>query len=58
MTIQEAIKSGKPFRRKDDDCWLFFSPSGTLCLDRDGKISEYGVTEIEDIVADDWIVKP
>jgi len=56
MTIQEAIKSGKPFKRKVDDLWLFLSPTGSLCIDKEIKVMEFGLTETDDILATDWEV--
>ena len=63
MTIQEAIKSGKPFKRKgwreemfaiaelDDDEWLFADGSGGVYYHPDELTPQ-------DILAEDWEVKP
>jgi hypothetical protein len=48
MTIIEAIKSGKPFRRKGEERWV----NGT---DSNGGGSF--ATCYEDILADDWEIK-
>lgn len=60
MNIIEAIKSGKPFRRKDSDIW---NKTGTFDNDyKNELIYEYkGQVNLsdfsrEDILADDWIV--
>ena len=48
MTIQEAIKSGKPFRRKDDAEYLSWSGFGS---------ATHLSLSIESIIADDWEIK-
>lgn len=62
MTLQEAIKSGKPFRRKSDvkkgyDDWLMNKKTrikGCCRLDYDG----FGHDAIiADILATDWEIK-
>jgi hypothetical protein len=54
MTIQEAIKSGKPFRRKGWTVWFLMKLDGTLL--GVGCWQEYFLTK-EDHLADDWEVK-
>ena len=57
MTIQDAIKSGKPFRRTgwgNKDYWMevrdgWFSPIGS---------SQHAYINPKDILATDWEVKP
>jgi hypothetical protein len=64
MTIQEAIKSGKPFRRKPnpfDDGWYFFSPSKRIYRETSpafGLSVTPAIFTDDDILATDWEVKP
>ena len=68
MTIQEAIKSDKPFRRSGDRDWyiLWYISSNILdkdipyALGQEGKtFSEFGnrYPTLDDIMATDWEVK-
>jgi hypothetical protein len=57
MTIQEAIKSGKPFRRKriiNIIDWGTMIDNGEIISLKDGMELFYGKN---DILADDWEVK-
>jgi len=72
MTIQEAIKSGKPFKRPDGKTLheLFYTisvPSGGYVVEIDlvyggGLRAQFYLSctlfRFEDILADDWEVKP
>jgi hypothetical protein len=58
MTIQEAIKSGRPFRRKADGVAWISSILGTFItswryLSSDQKVR----LTTDDILADDWEIK-
>lgn len=58
MTIQEAIESGRPFRRSASwatDDWFMITDDGKLIYIRTGAFST--LTK-NDILADDWEVKP
>ena len=59
MTIQDAIKSGKPFRRLGDfNRWYYLSPSGIILSETDSMFrGEDKVLRSYDILADDWEVK-
>jgi hypothetical protein len=58
MTIQEAIKSKKPFKRKVWSTWFRCIKSHSPWLtDIEDKNSEV-IIGIGDILADDWEVKP
>lgn len=62
MTIQEAIKSGKPFRRKDKIHWLLFADilHDNVIYDTLKYRIIYNSMHyftIEDILARDWEVK-
>lgn len=63
MTIQQAIQSGKPFKRKHpthDNKWYYLSPSGVIKVEVDEARCEIrgGVSFLaQDILADDWEVK-
>ena len=58
MNIQEAIKSGKPFKRKEWDNydWLFVNPQGNICVWGEDQ-GEWNPLDAEDILATDWEVK-
>jgi hypothetical protein len=60
MTIQEAIKSGKPFKRSIDSDWLV-TTKGLPDIEHNFIIKqESGVVQglfVEDCLADDWEVK-
>jgi hypothetical protein len=64
MTIQEAIKSGKPFQRKPDpfhDGFYFFTPSGRIYRETSADLGlavSPAIFSDEDILATDWEVKP
>lgn len=65
MTIQEAIKSGRPFKRKssNDPCWLVVTTVNLPGLlgyesNEDGGEAPISETHASDILAEDWIVKP
>lgn len=62
MTIQEAIKSGKPFKRNGWDKWYFISPSGRIYCEPNENarvIAKESVsTNANDILAEDWETKP
>jgi hypothetical protein len=58
MTIQEAIKSGKPFKRPNwtQECWtltddIFFFERGIVNFESAEKFSP------ADILAEDWEIK-
>jgi hypothetical protein len=55
MTIQEAIKSGKKFKRAGWDLW-YLHEGGTLRPSSITYAAVYSV-KIEDILADDWEIK-
>lgn len=59
MTIQDAIKSGKPFKRKDDDLYFLISPQFRhICVESESVVKIYDhAFDIEDILADDWETK-
>ena len=55
MTIQEAIKSGKPFRRRD---WVTTGQVATdIWFEADKPYLDEMNLELDDILADDWEVK-
>jgi len=56
MTIQEAMKSGKPFRRRDWTFWVFMSPSFRFIVEKDDIVRTTEITPIH-FLADDWEVK-
>lgn len=56
MTIQEAIKSGKPFRRPGRKFWCII-PTFDLCVQIDGE-GTVVVLGKHDLLATDWEVKP
>lgn len=55
MTIQEAIKSGKPFRRTE---WGSIAPYIEDTNGFNNELSCGGYINADDILADDWEVKP
>ncbi len=60
MTIQEAIKSGKPFRRKGwSDEWPYFvyDKHHEVMLTDDDKKEELWDLSFKDITPDDWETK-
>ncbi len=56
MTIQDAVKSGKPFKRKDwfDECYIYVDSCHELIDESD---AEPTILTDDDILADDWEVK-
>jgi len=54
MTIQEAIKSGRPFTRWDDEVFIAVE-FGSFIYASNGL--EYNWLMPEDILAEDWEVK-
>ena len=58
MKIQEAIKSGKPFKRPEFIWWVHAQGSLLNMFNevREDFIRFYATTQ--DILADDWEVKP
>jgi len=59
MNIQEAIRSGKPFRRKgwiDDDIFVVYEKDDiVLTLETDSSTSIE--LDVQDILADDWYAR-
>lgn len=55
MTIQEAIKSGKPFRRKDWKVWLKIENLFCFLIVNEDLIPQF-LTK-HDILATDWEIK-
>ena len=53
MTIQEAIKSGKPFRRKIHTMWTIVSGNQLM----DNLVFKKYCPTVQAILADDWEVK-
>ena len=56
MTIQEAIKSGKPFKKKDSSEWLVVSHNKQFIVYDYDNDRVYDLW-IYEILADDWIVR-
>lgn len=59
MTIQEAIKSGKPFKRKNESAWMFYESLEHI-LRHSLSNGNYGMMLNlfpSDILADDWEIK-
>lgn len=66
MTIQEAIKSGKPFKRHYWSDWRLLRKTPAfvvgnfnyeLILEKEPRRSGYNVIMFEDVLANDWEVK-
>lgn len=57
MTIQEAIKSGKPFRRAGLQWGRFWVVEGVHVYAYDDNDIRY-VFDVPDILATDWELKP
>ena len=57
MTIQEAIKSGKPFRRKGYDYWFFDGIGGIRYGQNAKDRNELARLLTVEILATDWEVK-
>jgi len=59
MTLVEAIKSGRPFRRPDWGAW-FFQKNGRLRTTAQFHEDEDVGASLgcDDILAEDWLVKP
>lgn len=60
MTIQEAIKSGKPFKRRGEPLTYTYSPAvlktvSATIVDSEGK--RLSRLRLADILATDWEVK-
>ena len=61
MTIQEAIKSGKPFRRPNHGFWItIFQNRFYVYLEPSMQTGEQIIAEIHPtaVLATDWEVKP
>ena len=58
MTIQEAIKSGRPFKRKSERQWFEAYTDGDsyLSLERHPPEFEHPL-RLEYVLADDWEIK-
>ena len=54
MTLQEAIKTGKPFRRKGWNYWLVLDVANYITRAGTYLNAEF---KAEDILADDWEIK-
>ena len=61
MTIQEALKSGKPFKRPHQFEWTVYVSDKHNGWFYDEKDPDMGSTSLdlyyEDLLADDWVVK-
>jgi hypothetical protein len=64
MTIQEAMKSGRPFKRKTEQetlCkyWIkiIVNNDGVLCFDTK-EFGWHNALSLNDILATDWEIKP
>jgi len=59
MLLQEALKSGKPFKRQHWDCWYIVktkNPKSSFRL-YCKKHEDFLQVSLEDILANDWITK-
>lgn len=59
MNIQEAIRSGKPFRRKgwvDDDFFVVYEKDD-IVLTLEADYSAFVELDVQDILADDWYTR-
>lgn len=60
MTIQDAIKSGKPFKRMGQDFYYSYIPTevslGLAYLLSESSIERFELY-LEDIIATDWEIK-
>jgi hypothetical protein len=56
MTIQEAIESNKPFKRKQKLLWMIVEREKWVMsiIDKDGNIQCTFNPTIDDILDDDW----
>ena len=55
MFIQEAIKSGKPFRRKDQKLYsLCVTGTGMIGDADENEDNDFALFSANDILADDW----
>lgn len=54
MTLQEAIKSGKRFKRAGGE---YFYSNGKYLLDMEDINALHGTLNLEDILADDWEIE-
>lgn len=67
MNIQDALKSGRPFKRPHNTYWTYYDPEKSngwfYCDEYSDEIplGEDGGTSLdlyyEDLLADDWIIK-
>jgi len=63
MNIIEALKSGRPFKRKKDNCWMMTGPHNSVYDEYDPKVYAPCYEESirlnnEDMIANDWELKP
>jgi len=59
VNIQEAIRSGKPFRRKgwvDDDFFVVYEKDD-IVLTLEADYSAFVELDVQDILADDWYTR-
>jgi len=59
VNIQEAIKSGKPFRRKgwvDDDFFVVYEKDD-IVLTLEADYSAFVELDVQDMLADDWYTR-
>jgi len=59
VNIQEAIKSGKPFRRRgwvDDDLFVVYEKAD-IFLTLEAEYSAFVELDVQDILADDWYTR-
>ena len=58
MTLQEAIKSGRPFKRKQQAYWMVVNGSNIIISDGEyNKYLSYYDIDVKDILTKDWIIK-
>lgn len=57
MRLDEAIKSGKPFRRPNHDKWWVVSEKGILVEDTDLPLRSKLCLLADSVLADDWKIK-
>ncbi len=61
MTIQEALKSGKPFRRLNQDEWTVYDPVKNNGWFYELGETSWGSTDLslyyKELLADDWEIK-
>jgi len=59
VNIQEAIRSGKPFRRKgwvDDDFFVVYEKDD-IVLTLEADYSAFVELDVQDMLADDWYTR-